>query len=70
MPSKKPKIVIYTEQNIIDKLDVIARSNNRSRANLAETIITEYITNFERQNGSISIGDINITGGTNNIDIG
>lgn len=84
MPSKKPKIVIHTEQITIDKLDIIAKNQNRSRANIAETIIKTYIEQYERQNGNISVGDIsinsnngnisigsnNISGGTNNINIG
>lgn len=56
MPSKKPKIVIYTDQEIIDKLDVIAQNNDRSRANMSETIIKTYIKNYESQHGNISIG--------------
>ena len=66
MPSTKPKIVIHTEDTIIKKLDTIATAQNRSRANLVETIIKEWLEKYEKQNGNIIIqnnshfGDINI----------
>ena len=44
MPSDKPKIVIRTEQETIDKLDIIAKEQNRSRANLAEYILKDFIS--------------------------
>lgn len=53
MPSNKPKIVIRTEQEIIDKLDYIAKNENRSRANMAEQIILEYIDNYENNNKNL-----------------
>lgn len=66
MPSTKPKIVIHTEKELIEKLDSIANKQNRSRANLAETILKEWIIEYENKNGNIIIqnnshfGDINI----------
>lgn len=53
MPSDKPKLVIYTDQKTIQKLDVIADKNNRSRGNMGETIIKEYIDVYEHKNGKI-----------------
>lgn len=49
MPSDKPKIVIRTEQETIDKLDIIAKEQNRSRANLAEYILKDFISNYEKK---------------------
>lgn len=43
MPSNRPKIVIHSNQELIDKLDRIAELENRSRSNLAETILTEWV---------------------------
>lgn len=53
MPSDKPKIVIRTEQEIIDRLDILAKKQNRSRANLAECIIKDYIEAEEKNNEKI-----------------
>lgn len=47
MPSTKPQILIRTDQELIDKLDIIAKSQNRSRGNLAETVLKEYVKNYE-----------------------
>lgn len=53
MPSTKPKIVIRTTEEIINKLDNIAEKNNRSRSNMAEEIIKQYIKDWESKNGTI-----------------
>lgn len=57
MPSVKPKIVIRTTEEIKNKFDEIAKKENRSASNLAETILTEYIKqyveNYEKSNGAI-----------------
>ena len=54
MPSIKPKIVIRTTDDIIAKFDIIARSQNRSMSNLGETIIKQFIENYETNNGNIN----------------
>jgi predicted transcriptional regulator len=56
MPSTKPQILIRTEQELIDKLDIIAKSQNRSRGNLAETVLKEYVNNYELNQESIKLG--------------
>ncbi len=61
MPSNKPKIVIYTEEEIIEKLDLIASKQNRSRGNMGETIIKEYIERYEKENGRINSAELSIT---------
>lgn len=53
MPSKKPYIMIRTKQEIIDKFQVIADSENRSMSNLGETLIIKAINDYESQNGKI-----------------
>lgn len=67
MASNKPQILIRTEQELIDKLDVLAKAENRSRGNLAETILLEYVNNYESKNGNIIIGEINQSGKNNTI---
>ena len=57
MTTVKPKIVIYTEQETIDKLDILAKEHNRSRGNMADTIIKGYIEEYEKKNNiEINIG--------------
>lgn len=43
MPSTKPKIVIHTNENTIERLDYYAKKERRSRANLAELIILQWL---------------------------
>ncbi|MFR2471563.1 MAG: hypothetical protein ACLS8Y_10560 [Lachnospira sp.] len=61
MPSDKPKIVIRTEQETIDKLDIIAKEQNRSRANLAEYILKDFISNYEKENGRINNSKLSVS---------
>lgn len=53
MPSTKPKIVIRTDEETIEKLDEIAKKENRSRSNMAEQIIKNYLNNYQKTNGKI-----------------
>lgn len=49
MPSKKPILTIRTTQELIDKLQEISDKQNRSMSNMGETIIREYIEEYEAQ---------------------
>lgn len=53
MPSTKPKIVIRTDEEIVEKFSIIAEMENRSMSNLGETLIKNYIKEYERNNGEI-----------------
>lgn len=53
LSTSKPKIVIYSEDKTIKKLDEIAKANKRSRGNMAEIIINDYIDNYEKEHGEI-----------------
>ena len=55
MPSKKPYIQIRTTDETIKKFDYIASKNNRSMSNMGETIILEYIQQYEAEHGEIKI---------------
>lgn len=46
MPSTKPQILIRTDQELIDALDIIAKEQKRSRANLCELILSEYVEKY------------------------
>ena len=69
MPSDKPKIVIRTEKDIIEKFNTIALEDNRSMSNLGEKLIKDYIKEYESRNGEITvnIGNIGQNKGTINI---
>lgn len=43
MPSKKPYIMVRTSQEVIDRFRELSDEQNRSMANLAETLILNYI---------------------------
>jgi len=55
MPSKKPYIQIRTTDEIIKKFDYISKLDNRSMSNKGETLIIEFIKEYEAQNGIIKI---------------
>ncbi len=61
MPSDKPQILIRTDKELITKLDIIAKKNNRSRANLAETILKQYVEQYEKENGHINSAELSVT---------
>lgn len=43
MATQKPKIVVYSDKEVYDEITRIAKQENRSRCNLIETILKEYI---------------------------
>lgn len=70
MPSDKPRITVRADQEIIDKINFIAKENERSTSQEIVYLIKQRIKEYEKNNGNITVGDINISGGNNNIDIG
>ena len=50
MSTDKPRLVIYTDQETIKKLDIIAKTQNRSRGNMSETILKKYIQQDDEEN--------------------
>lgn len=58
------------DETILEKLNVIAENNCRTRNQEVEFALKQYVKTYESQHGNISIGDINISGGNNKIDIG
>lgn len=57
MPSKKPYIQIRTTETIVKKFDYIANENNRSMSNMGETIIKNYIKEYETEHGTIELDE-------------
>ena len=55
MPTKKPLIQCLLEETIFRKLKVLADKENRSTSNIAGTIVTKYIEDYEKEHGKIEI---------------
>lgn len=55
MPSNKPKIVVYTSEEIKKKLEIIAEDNSRSASAETEMLIKRHIKRYEEDNGEIII---------------
>lgn len=70
MPSSRPKIVIYSDEETIEKLKIIANEDGRKVSNYCDVLIREHVKNYEKNNGNISIGDITQKGNNNIIKIG
>ncbi len=61
MSTDKPRLVIYTDEETIKKLDIIAKEQNRSRGNMSETILKQYIINYEKEHGRIGNQGVSIS---------
>lgn len=53
MPSKKPQILIRTNEENKKKLEYIANQEKRSVSNLMEIIIENYLNKYETENREI-----------------
>lgn len=52
MATQKPKLVVYSDKETFDEITRIAKTQNRSRGNLVETILKEYITSHKSKEGN------------------
>ena len=55
MPSYKPRITVYTDEETNQKLAYIAKLENRSSSNYTEYLIKQKITQFENEYGKIEL---------------
>lgn len=55
------------DQDLMDKIKVIAKNEDRKISDQLTKIIKEYIKNYENKNGNINIREINQTGNNNSI---
>lgn len=55
MSTDRPKIVVYSDNEALEKLKYIADKYKRSVSNLCDIIIHEYIESYENKNGNIEI---------------
>ena len=60
MSTEKPRLVIYTDQETLNKLDIIAKTQNRSRGNLSDTILKDYIRSYEEEHGRINSAELSV----------
>lgn len=55
MPSKKPKIVAYTDQETLDKITKIAKKNVRSLSQEIVYLVKKEIEHYEKEHGEIKL---------------
>lgn len=55
MATTKPRIQAIIEKETYKKFKLLCLQENRTESNLAGKIITEYIKQYELQNGEIKI---------------
>ena len=53
LPSKKPQILIRTNEENKNKLEYIASREKRSVSNLMEIVIENFLNKYETENGEI-----------------
>ena len=53
MPSKKPKMLFITDQEILDKIKYLATKESRSNNKQLEHMVKSYIASYEKENGTI-----------------
>ena len=61
MPTKKPRIQSILEQNIYDKFKFLCKKDMRTESQLANYIISQYITDYEAAHGTIQIASTDNT---------
>lgn len=57
MPSSRPKIVIYTDDTTIQKIQYIADKDKRATSNYCDLLIQKHIKKYEQENGEIQINE-------------
>ena len=60
MPSQKPQLKTYVNNETYEKFKLIAKKENRSASNLLEFLILEKIEMYEKNNGTINIKTVNM----------
>lgn len=60
MPSKKPQFIIRAEQELFDKIKIIAKENERTANQEIVYRLKKAIEEYEKQNGEIEAKNINM----------
>lgn len=53
MPSQRPKIVVYSDEKTINKLQYIAQEEKRRVSNYCDILIQKHIAEYEQEHGKI-----------------
>lgn len=53
MPTKKPRIQSILEEETYNKLKVICENEMRTESKMVSYIVTQYIKDYEKKNGTI-----------------
>lgn len=61
MPSDLPRLTVRMEQEQIDKVNVIAKKENRSTNQQITYIIKKYIEQYEQENGRINNPGVSVS---------
>lgn len=61
MPSDLPRLTVRTEQEIIDKMNIIAKKENRSTNQQINHVLKKYIEQYEKENGRINNLGVSVT---------
>lgn len=61
MPSDLPRLTVRMDQEFIDKINKIAKRENRSTNQQITYIIKKYIEQYEQENGRINSAELSVT---------
>lgn len=61
MPSDLPRLTVRMEQELIDKVNMIAKKENRSTNQQINYILKKYIEQYEQENGRINSAELSVT---------
>lgn len=61
MPSDVPRLTVRMEQELINKINMIAKKENRSTNQQINYILKKYIEQYEKENGRINSAELSVT---------
>lgn len=61
MPSDLPRLTVRMEQELIDKINMIAKKENRSTNQQINYILKKYVEQYEQENGHINSAELSVT---------
>ena len=61
MPSDLPRLTVRMEQELINKINMIAKKENRSTNQQINHILKKYIEQYEKENGCINSAELSVT---------
>lgn len=61
MPSNLPRLTVRMEQELIDKINEIAKKENRSANQQVTYIMKKYIEQYEKEYGRINSPGVSVT---------